>query len=43
VIIITARIPGKKAPVLITEDMVMGMGPGAVIVDLAAASEATAH
>jgi len=38
VIITTARIPGKKAPVLITQDMVMGMKPGAVIVDLAASS-----
>ena len=38
VIITTARIPGRKAPTLITEDMVMGMKPGAVIVDLAAAS-----
>ena len=38
VIITTARIPGKKAPVLITEDMLMGMKPGAVIVDLAASS-----
>lgn len=38
VISTTARIPGKKAPVLITEEMVMGMKPGAVIVDLAAAS-----
>ncbi|MEZ4739990.1 MAG: NAD(P) transhydrogenase subunit alpha [Flavobacteriales bacterium] len=38
VIITTARIPGKKAPLLITEDMVMDMKPGAVIVDLAAAS-----
>lgn len=38
VIITTARIPGKKAPLLITEDMVKDMKPGAVIVDLAAAS-----
>src|SRR5262249_40135255 len=28
--------PGKKAPVLITADMVRGMAPGSVIVDLAA-------
>lgn len=38
VIITTARIPGKKAPQLITEEMVMDMRPGAVIVDLAASS-----
>jgi NAD(P) transhydrogenase subunit alpha len=28
-------IPGKKSPVLITADMVKGMAPGSVIVDLA--------
>jgi H+-translocating NAD(P) transhydrogenase subunit alpha len=32
----TAAIPGKKAPVLITEPMVQSMKPGSVIVDLAA-------
>jgi NAD(P) transhydrogenase subunit alpha len=32
----TAAIPGKKAPILITEAMVQSMKPGAVIVDLAA-------
>lgn len=36
VVITTAVIPGKKAPVLVTEDMVKGMAPGSVIVDLAA-------
>lgn len=36
VVITTALIPGKRAPVLITEDMVKGMRPGSVIVDLAA-------
>ena len=36
VVITTAAIPGRKAPVLITEPMVEGMHPGAVIVDLAA-------
>jgi NAD(P) transhydrogenase subunit alpha len=36
VVITTAAIPGKKSPVLITEDMVKGMQPGSVIVDLAA-------
>src|SRR5208283_4413986 len=30
-----AVIPGKKSPVLITEEMVKGMAPGSVIVDLA--------
>jgi NAD(P) transhydrogenase subunit alpha len=37
VIITTALIPGKKAPVLITADMVEMMKTGSVIVDLAAA------
>jgi len=36
VIITTALIPGKPAPLLITEEMVKGMKPGSVIVDLAA-------
>ena len=36
VVITTAAIPGKPAPVLITRDMVRGMTPGSVIVDLAA-------
>ena len=36
VVITTAAIPGKKSPVLITEDMVKAMKPGSVIVDLAA-------
>lgn len=36
VVITTAQVPGKKAPILITEDMVAGMRPGSVIVDLAA-------
>jgi proton-translocating NAD(P)+ transhydrogenase subunit alpha len=36
VVITTALIPGKKAPVLITEDMVQAMRPGSIIVDLAA-------
>jgi len=35
-VISTASIPGKRAPVLITRDMVAGMQPGSVIVDLAA-------
>ncbi len=36
VVITTAVVPGKKAPVLITAEMVHGMAPGSVIVDLAA-------
>jgi NAD(P) transhydrogenase subunit alpha len=36
VVITTATVPGKKAPVLITADMVAGMSPGSVIIDLAA-------
>jgi NAD(P) transhydrogenase subunit alpha len=36
VLITAAVIPGKKSPVLITEDMVKRMAPGSVIVDLAA-------
>lgn len=35
IIITTALIPGKKAPVLITRDMVESMKPGSVTVDLA--------
>ncbi len=36
IVITTAAVPGKKAPVLITADMVRKMSPGSVIVDLAA-------
>ena len=36
VVITTAVIPGKKAPVLVTAEMVQAMLPGSVIVDLAA-------
>ena len=36
VTVTTAAIPGKKSPVLITADMVKGMMPGSVIIDLAA-------
>ncbi len=35
IVITTALIPGRKAPVLVTEDMVKSMKPGSVIVDLA--------
>jgi NAD(P) transhydrogenase subunit alpha len=36
VVIPTALVPGQRAPVLITEEMVRSMRPGSVIVDLAA-------
>ena len=38
VIITTAKVPGREAPLLITKEMVSGMKPGAVLVDLAAAT-----
>ncbi len=38
IVITTAQIPGRPAPVLITEEMVTSMKPGSVIVDLAAES-----
>jgi len=37
IVITTALIPGRAAPVLVTEEMVRAMKPGSVIVDLAAA------
>jgi NAD(P) transhydrogenase subunit alpha len=36
IVITTALVPGRKAPVLVTEEMVASMKPGSVIVDLAA-------
>ncbi len=36
VLITTAQVPGQKAPLIITEEMVNNMNPGSVIVDLAA-------
>lgn len=36
VVITTAAIPGKRSPVLVTREMVAGMQPGSVIIDLAA-------
>ncbi len=36
VVITTAAVPGRKSPILVTEEMVRGMRPGSVIVDLAA-------
>lgn len=38
IIITTAQIPGKKAPLLITETMLNTMKPGSVIIDLAAST-----
>ena len=36
IVVTTAAIPGRKSPVIVTADMVKGMMPGSVIVDLAA-------
>jgi NAD(P) transhydrogenase subunit alpha len=36
IVVTTALIPGRPAPVLVTEEMVRSMKPGSVIVDLAA-------
>ncbi|HEX9822646.1 MAG TPA: Re/Si-specific NAD(P)(+) transhydrogenase subunit alpha [Methylomirabilota bacterium] len=36
VVITTAVVPGRRAPVLVTADMVAAMAPGSVIIDLAA-------
>jgi NAD(P) transhydrogenase subunit alpha len=38
IVITTAQIPGKKAPILITEEMLKGMRNGSMIIDLAAAT-----
>lgn len=38
IVITTAQIPGKKAPILITEEMINAMRNGSVIIDIAAAS-----
>lgn len=38
IIITTAQIPGRKAPILITDETVQKMQPGSVIVDLAAST-----
>jgi len=37
-VITTAAVPGRKAPLLVTADMVAAMRPGSVVVDLAAES-----
>ena len=38
IVITTAQIPGKKAPILITEPMINAMRNGSVIIDIAAAT-----
>jgi NAD(P) transhydrogenase subunit alpha len=38
IVITTAQIPGRKAPILITEDMINNMRHGSVIIDIAAAT-----
>ena len=38
IVITTAQIPGKRAPILITEEMLNGMRSGSVIIDIAAAT-----
>ncbi|MCY7422427.1 MAG: Re/Si-specific NAD(P)(+) transhydrogenase subunit alpha [Chitinophagaceae bacterium] len=38
IVITTAQIPGRKAPVLISEEMIKRMKPGSLIIDLAASS-----
>ncbi|HEY0041356.1 MAG TPA: NAD(P) transhydrogenase subunit alpha [Flavisolibacter sp.] len=38
IVITTAQIPGKKAPILITEDMLNGMRYGSIIIDIASAT-----
>ncbi|NNL30096.1 MAG: Re/Si-specific NAD(P)(+) transhydrogenase subunit alpha [Gemmatimonadetes bacterium] len=38
IVITTAQIPGREAPLLITEEMVKSMRPGSVIIDLASES-----
>jgi NAD(P) transhydrogenase subunit alpha len=36
VLITTAAVPGRKAPILVTREMVLAMQPGSVIIDIAA-------
>jgi H+-translocating NAD(P) transhydrogenase subunit alpha len=36
VVITTAAVPGRKAPILVTKEMALGMNPGSVIIDIAA-------
>ena len=35
-LITTAAVPGRRAPLLVTTEMILRMGPGSVVVDLAA-------
>jgi len=35
IVITTALVPGRKAPILVTEEMVKGMKPGSVVLDMA--------
>merc|ERR1711862_291863 len=42
IVILTALIPGKKAPILITKSMVKNMKPGSVIIDQQQLQEETA-
>ncbi|WP_285705895.1 NAD(P) transhydrogenase subunit alpha [Microtetraspora sp. NBRC 16547] len=37
IVITTAQVPGRRAPVIVTEEMVRRMAPGSVVVDIAAA------
>ena len=43
IVICTAQVPGRTAPRLISEDMLDGMRPGAVVVDLAVAQGGNCH
>ena len=38
IVITTAQIPGKKAPILITEEMLGGMRNGSIVIDIASAT-----
>lgn len=38
IVITTAQIPGRKAPILITEEMLMGMRNGSLVIDIAAST-----
>jgi NAD(P) transhydrogenase subunit alpha len=38
IVITTAKVPGRKAPVLVTKETVAAMSPGSVLVDLAASA-----
>lgn len=43
IIITTAQIPGKKAPLIITREMIATMKPGSVIVDMATSTGGNVH